>query len=256
MRGPALVAHQARYDIRTFWRDPAATFFTVALPVIFLVLFVALFGNEEIESLGIKGSTYYVPAIVALAVLSATFVNLGITLATQRENGVLKRVRGTPLPPSVFIAGRVATAVVISTVMAVILVVLGRILYGVSIPGAALVGFAVVLVVGAAAFSCLGIAATAIIPTEAAGPPVTNAIVLPLYFISGLFVPTEQVPEWMQTVADVFPVKPFAEALLVAFDPSTTGVGISGADLAVVVLWGLIGLALASRAFRWVPRGG
>ena len=99
--------HQAGYDLRAFWRDPTATFFTLVLPVIFLILFVAIFGHRTLES-GIETSTYYVPGIVALAVVSATFVNVAISLTEQRERGVLKRVRGTPLPPWIFIAGRVA----------------------------------------------------------------------------------------------------------------------------------------------------
>ncbi|MGH9183412.1 MAG: ABC transporter permease [Acidimicrobiales bacterium] len=256
MSGLRLIVHQSRYDVRVFRRNPAAMFFTVALPVIFLLLFVSIFGNQEIEELGVGGSTYYVPGIVALAVVSATFVNLGITLTTQRESGVLKRVRGTPLPAWAFIGGRVVTAVAVAVAMTVVLVVLGRALYGVEVPGAPLVGFTLALVLGAATFSGLGIAMTAAIPTEAAAPPLTNAVVLPLYFISGIFVPTSQIPGWLAGVAGVFPVKPFGEALLTAFDPATSGWGIAVGDLAVVAAWGAVGLVVAARTFRWVPRAG
>lgn len=249
----SLVLHQSRYEIRTFLRDPAATFFTLALPVVFLVLFVTIFGNQTLES-GIETSTYYVPGIVALAVISATFVNLSITLTQQRESGVLKRVRGTPLPSWVFIAGRVATAVALGLVMAVLLVTLGRLLYGVAVPGSTIVGFVLALMVGAAAFSALGIAVTALIPTEAAGPAVANAVTLPLFFISGIFVPSESIPSWLSSIAGVFPVKPFSDALLTAFNPATTGLGIAWGDLAVLTAWGLAGVVVASRAFRWAPR--
>ena len=255
MSGDArLVLHQSRYEIRTFLRDPAATFFTLALPVVFLVLFVAIFGNQTLES-GIDTSTYYVPGIVALAVVSATFVNLSITLTQQRESGVLKRVRGTPLPPAVFLAGRVVTAVALALVMAALLVALGRLLYGVAVPGSALVGFVAALAVGAAAFAALGVAMTALVPTEAAGPAVANAVTLPLFFISGIFVPAENIPAWMLAIADVFPVKPFADALLTAFDPATEGLGLAGDDLAVVAAWG-VAAAVAARTFRWTPRRG
>jgi ABC-2 type transport system permease protein len=247
-----LLMHQARYEIRTFWRDPTAVFFTLALPVVFLVLFVAIFGSQTLES-GIETSTYYVPGIVALAVVSATFVNLAISLTEQRESGVLKRMRGTPLPPSVFIIGRVTTAVVVGLVMAAVLVAIGRLLYGVEVPGAPLVGFLVALIVGAAAFSCLGIAVTAVVPSEAAAPAVVNAITLPLFFISGIFIPAENIPDWLLAIADVFPVKPFADALLAAFAPRASGFGIAGADLAALAAWGLLGALVAVRAFRWQP---
>lgn len=255
MSDARLVAHQARYDIRTFVRDPTATFFTLALPVVFLVLFVTIFGSQRLES-GVETSTYYVPGIVALAVVSATFVNLSISLTQQRESGILKRVRGTPLPPWVFLAGRLVTAVVLGLLMAVLLVALGRLLYGVAVPGATAVGFVVALVVGATAFCALGVAVTAVIPTEAAAPAVANAVTLPLYFVSGIFIPAESIPGWLLTVADVFPVKPFADALFTAFDPRTSGVGLSGPDLAVVAAWGVAGALVAARTFGWTPRRG
>lgn len=255
MEDRRLLMHQVRYEVRAFWRDPTAAFFTLALPVIFLVLFVAIFGSRPLES-GIETSTYYVPGIVALAMVSATFVNLAISLTEQRESGVLKRMRGTPLPPWVFITGRVATAVVVGLVMAAVLVAIGRLLYEVAVPGAPLVGFLVALIVGAAAFSCLGIAVTAVVPTEAAAPAVANAITLPLFFISGIFVPAENIPDWLLAIADVFPVKPFADALLTAFDPRASGFGIAGADLAALASWGLVGALVAVRAFRWQPMRG
>lgn len=249
-----LLVHQSRYEVRAFVRDPAATFFTLALPVVFLVLFVAIFGSQPLDS-GVETSTYLVPGIVALAVVSATFVNLAITLTQQRENGVLKRVRGTPLPPWVFIAGRVVTAVVVGLAMTVLLVAIGRLFYGVTVPGSTLVGFLVALVVGSATFSALGIAVTRVISTQAAAPAVANALSLPLLFISGIFVPAENIPDWLLSVADVFPLKPLADALIAAFDPATSGLGLAWTDLAVVALWGVAAALLAARTFRWSPVG-
>lgn len=255
MTDARLVAHQARYEVRAFVRDPTATFFTLALPVVFLLLFVTIFGSETLDS-GVDTSTYYVPGIAALAVVTATFVNLSITLTQQRESGILKRVRGTPLPPWVFLAGRLATAVLLGLLMAILLVALGRLLYGVAVPGATMVGFVVALVVGAAAFCALGVAVTAVVPTEAAAPAVANAVTLPLFFVSGIFIPAESIPDWLLAIADVFPVKPFADALFTAFDPRTAGLGLSPPDLAVVAAWGLAGALVAARTFRWTPRRG
>jgi ABC-2 type transport system permease protein len=251
----ALAWHQFRYDQKTFWRSPASVFFTVLLPVIFLFIFATIFGNETIAELGgVEVTTYYVPAIISLAVISATFVSPAMSLVEDRENGVLKRVRGTPLPSAVFIAGRIGNAIVVSLVMVVVVTVLGRLVYGVEVPTETLPGVVVTLAVGAAAFACLGFAMTAIIPNQDAAPAITNAIALPLYFISGVFIPESEIPDGVLSVADAFPVRHFFEAFFAAFDPATTGIGIAWGELAIVAGWGIAGLLLAMRFFRWAPR--
>jgi ABC-2 type transport system permease protein len=251
----ALVLHQFRYDQKTFWRDPASVFFTVLLPLIFLFIFSTIFGNETIEELGgIKTSTYYVPAIITLAVISATMVSPAISLTQDRENGVLKRVRGTPLPSWVFIAGRVGNAVVISLLTAVLVTLIGRVVYDVAIPDSTLPALLITLAVGAAAFNCMGIALTVAIPSQDAAPAVTNAVALPLYFISGIFIPETEIPDGVLHVADVFPFRHFFEAFFAGFDPATTGSGFELGSLAVVAAWGAVGLLVAGLWFRWTPR--
>jgi ABC-2 type transport system permease protein len=253
-----LVLHQTRFDLKAFVREPAALFFTVILPLIFLVLFVALFGNEDV-TVGdeeVSGATYYVPGIMTLSIVSATLVNLAMVLTTERESGQLKRVRGTPLPPPVFIAGRMLTGVAVASAMTVLLLLLGVLVYDLELPGAGLVGFVVAALVGAAALAALGIALTAAIPSRAAAPAVTNAVVLPLYFISGIFVPTENMPDWVNDVGDLFPVKHLYAALLEPFTPGASGLGLEWGDLAVLAAWGLVGAVLALRTFRWTPRDG
>jgi ABC-2 type transport system permease protein len=253
-----LVAHQFRYDQRTFWREPAAVFFTVALPLIFLILFVAIFGNEDVD-IGsgetVRAAVYYVPGILTLAIVSATTVNLAIGMTGSRERGALKRLRSTPLPPWVFFAGRVCTASVVSLFMVVLLCGLGRIAYDVDLPIETLPGLLIAVAVGTASGCFLGFALSALIPSVNAAPAVTNAIMLPLYFVSGIFVPEEDLPDFMQRIGDVFWIKHLFEALLTAFDPATDGAGIAWSDIAIVAAWGLAGLLIASRAFRWTPRG-
>lgn len=257
MKGLRLVWHQFRFDQRTFWREPASVFFTVVLPLIFLFLFVSIFGNGTVVVGGneIKGSTYYIPGIITLSLISATLVNLAINLTSSRERGILKRVRSTPLPPWVFMAGRIGTALVVTALLVVLVSGIGRLVYGVTLPTSTLPGLVLAVVVGAASCSALGFALTALIPSENAAPAVTNAIVLPLYFVSGLFIPNDEMPEGIQRVGDVFPVKHLFEALLTAFDPSEAAPGIAGGDLAVVAAWGVAGLVVAVRAFRWTPTG-
>lgn len=257
MKAARLVWHQFRYDQRTFWREPTGVFFTVALPLIFLFLFVSIFGNDDVDLGGrfVKGSTYYVPGIVALALVSASAVNLAISISIRRERGILKRLRSTPLPPWVYMAGRVATSMSVAMLLVVTVTLLGRLVYGVELPGSTIVGLVLTVLVGTAALCCLGFALTAAIPSENAAPAVTNAVVLPLYFISGVFIPNDQIPHSMRLVADLFPVKHLFQALLTAYDPSTTGMGIEWGHLAVLGVWGLFGLIIATKTFRWAPRG-
>jgi ABC-2 type transport system permease protein len=253
----SLVLHQYRYDQRQFWREPASVFFTVVLPLIFLVLFVAIFGNGTIGLAGgneIKGSTYYVPSILTLALLNATFVNLTIWLTIERERGHLKRVRATPAPAWAVIGGRALTAVAVAAVMVVIVCAAGALIYGVELPTTTLPALLLAVVVGTVSLAALGFAAAGLVPSENAGPPIANAIALPLEFISGVFVPSEQIPGWMDAIASVFPVKPLFDSILTAFDPTTSGAGIAWGDLAVVAAWGVAGVLLALRTFRWSPR--
>ena len=258
MKRGELVLHQFRYDQKTFWRDPTAVFFTVAMPIIFLFIFTSIFGNEPtvVDGQRVKGSTYYVPGILALALVSATLVNLSITITTLRERGVLKRVRSTPLPPWVFMAGRMATSTVVTLLLVAVVTLLGRLVYGVRPPTDTLPGLVLTVVLGTAAFSALGLALTSAIPTENAAPAVTNAVVLPLYFFSGVFIPIEDLPRGMRLVGDVFPVKHLFEALLAAFNPATAGAGIELGHLGMLLLWGVVGLVVAVRTFAWAPKGG
>jgi ABC-2 type transport system permease protein len=252
--GARLALHQFRYDQKVFWRNPASVFFTVMLPLIFLFIFATIFGNDEIEERGVKTTTYYVPAIVALAVISATLQSLAINLTEDRERGLLKRVRGTPLPTSVFVAGRVGNSLVVSILMVVLVAVIGKLVYDVSLPEETIPAVLVTLAVGAFAFCCLGFALTAAIPSEDAAPAISNATVLPLYFISGIFIPDSEIPEGVLKVADFFPIRHFFEAFFTAWDPNTIGAGFEWGDLAIVAAWGVAGLLVALFAFRWEPR--
>jgi ABC-2 type transport system permease protein len=251
------VAHQFRYDQKAFWRNPAAVFFTVGFPVILLLIFATVFGDQTIDVRGgIETTAYYVPAIITVAVISATMQSLAMSLVIAREDGRLKRGRGTPMPAWVFIAGRVGNSIVVALMMLALIAALGRILYGVAIPWAQLPELVIVLAVGSAAFCCLGIALTAAIPSQDAAAPIVNALLLPLYFLSGVFIPEDELPDGVVNFANHFPVRDFFEAFFAAYMPSGGGSGVDWGNLAVVAVWGVAGLLLAIRFFRWTPRGG
>ncbi|HZA58328.1 MAG TPA: ABC transporter permease [Solirubrobacterales bacterium] len=254
MSAVRLSLHQFRYDQKVFWRNPASVFFTVMLPLIFLFIFATIFGNDEIEGRGVKTTTYYVPAIISLAVISATMQSLAINLTQDRERGLLKRVRGTPLPAQVFVAGRVGNSLVVSLLMVALVALIGRLVYDVEIPVNTLPAVAVTLAVGAFTFCCLGFALTAVIPSEDAAPAISNAVVLPLYFISGIFIPDNEIPQGVLSFADLFPIRHFFEAFFTAWDPGTAGAGFEWGDLAIVAGWGIAGLVIALTSFRWEPR--
>jgi ABC-2 type transport system permease protein len=256
MKALKLALHEFRFSQKVFWRNPGSVFFTVLLPVLFLVIFGTIFGNDPIESLGgIETTTYYVPAIVTLAVVSATMVSLAVNLTTAREAGLLKRGRGTPQPPWVFIAGRVSNAVVVSAVLVVVVTLVGKLLYGAPVPWRHTPEIALTLVIGAASFCCLGIALTSIIPSREAAPAITNVITLPLYFLSGIFIPENEIPDGVLAFAGFFPVRNFFEAFFTAYSPGATGFSMEWGNLLIVALWGLAGLGLAIRFFRWTPKG-
>jgi ABC-2 type transport system permease protein len=252
----SLVLHQLRYDQKIFWRNPAAVFFTVAFPVLLLLIFATVFGDQTIGvGGGIEATTYYVPAIITLSVISSTMQSLAMSLVIARDDGRLKRGRGTPMPAWVFIAGRVGNSVVTALIMLALLAAIGRVLYSVPFPWEHLPELLTTLVVGAVSFSCLGIALTAAIPSQDAAAPIVNALLLPLYFLSGIFIPDDELPSGVIDFANHFPVRPFFEAFFASYIPAG-GSGVEWGNLAVVAAWGLAGLVLAIRFFRWTPRGG
>jgi ABC-2 type transport system permease protein len=256
MNGLALVGHQFRYDQKAFWRNPASVFFTVMFPVIVFLILAVVFNGETVNVRGgVEATTYYVPAIMSLSIISATMQTLAMTLVIAREDGRLKRGRGTPMPPWVFIAGRVGNSIVVALMMLVLLAAIGGVLYGVSVPWERLPEILLTLVVGAASFCCLGIALTAAIPSQDAAAAIVNALLLPLYFLSGVFIPEDQLPNGVISFADVFPVRHFFDAFFDAYVPAG-GPSVSWDNLAVVALWGIAGLLLAIKFFRWTPRSG
>jgi ABC-2 type transport system permease protein len=257
MSGLALVGHQFRFDQKAFWRNPASVGFTVFFPVLLLVIFGSIFGSDTVEVRGghIDTDTYYVPAIISMAIISSTMQTLAMSLVIAREDGRLKRGRGTPMPPWVFIAGRVGNSIVTALLMLALLSLIGGIAYSVHFPWNRLPEILLTLAVGAAAFSCLGIALTAAIPTQDAAAPIVNFLLLPLYFLSGVFIPDDQLPSGIIHFADIFPIRHFFLAFFEAFVPGGAHT-IAWGDLLVVAIWGVAGLLLAVRFFRWTPRSG
>ena len=252
----ALALRQVVYENRSFWRNPPSAFFTFVMPLMFLVIFNLVFGNEEFDlpEGSVNLSTFYVPAIAALSVITASYTNIAMGVSIARDRGLLKRVRGAPLPPWAFLFGKIAHATLIALLLVTIVIIAGVLAFDVDVPSETMPAFILTLAVGAAAFSSLGLAITAVITNADASPAIVNGTILPLLFISDVFIRTEDAPSWLNAVADVFPIKHFSEALQTAFNPFETGAGFEFGHLAVMAAWGIAGLLIAVRFFSWEPR--
>jgi ABC-2 type transport system permease protein len=247
----ALTARQVGYEQRAFWRNRTRAFFSVGMPIMLLLIFGSLNSGTRIEDLGnIPYVAFFLPGILAYGIIITQFVNMAGGLAIQRDSGLLKRMRGTPLPGWAYVAGRVGSTALISAIMAVVMVVLGRVFYGVHVRAEAVPAILVAVIVGAGAFAALGMAAVALIPNAEAAPVVANVLILPLSFISGIWYPMTDAPTWLLDVAKVFPIQRLADALQTAFDPVNHGSAFAGGDLLILAIWLVAGVRLAMVFWR------
>lgn len=245
---------QARSTNLLFWRTPIAAFFTLALPVIFLVLFSVIFGSEDIGG-GYSFSQFFAPSMAVFAAVSSTFSNLAIRTAFARDQGILKRVRGTPLPPWVYLAGIVGSSVWIAVLSVVLMFGLGWAFFGFRMIWADFGLAVMVFVVGIATFSALGLAVCSVIKNGDTAPAVANGIFLPMAFISGIFIPLDDAPQWLVILGYVFPLKHFAGPFSDAFNPLHTGQVLGWEDIAIMGAWLVVGALIVTRFFSWDPRG-
>jgi ABC-2 type transport system permease protein len=237
---------QWRLERRMFWRNPTAAFFSFVLPLLFLFLFGAIFSNDQ-ETLDV-----IVPGILGLSVMSTTFSALAMNITFLREEGVLKRIHGTPMPPVSYLAGVAANAVSNAAFQLVIVVLAGRLFFGIGWPKDWL-ELAVFAVAGVATLAALGVAFSHVIPNFDAAPAYTNIVFLPVIFISGVFYDVDTAPQFLTDIARVLPLTHVIDgfsAAMVSGAPLSDHVG----DLAVVVAWGVFGAIFAVRGFSWESR--
>ena len=250
-RDLGLVAWQVRYEQRAFWRNRGRGAFTIAFPIMFLVIFASLFRNDHISGRGgISYNDFFVPGILAYGVISTTFVNMAIGTSILRDQGVLKRMQGTPLPPWAYVAARIGSTVLIVLAMTVLTLALGVIAYGVHLRAATVPGLLLTLVLGTAAFTTLGIGITRFIPNAEAAPVVVNLVILPLTFISSIWFPPTGMPRALIDIAKIIPIRALADGLQYTFNPFTTGAGVNGEDIRTLAIWTAIGIFLMLRFLR------
>lgn len=241
-------------------RSPLTVFLVVALPVLYLVVIAAIFDGEEVNdvpgrSWNLSVSVIMTASVIVIGVVSATFQNLTMTLVQDRERGVLKRLRGTPMPGRAFLAAQVLTAQLIAVALAVLVAACGALAFDVALPGRRTPAALLALIAGSLSCSLVALPFTVLVRRASAALPMAFGVSLGLFFLSGNFFPGKELPGAMNSVANVFPVRHFFVAMLTAWDPHTTGAGFEWDDLAVLGGWAAAGALLGVRWFRWTPAG-
>jgi ABC-2 type transport system permease protein len=234
---------------RLFWRSRELAFFTFLLPIVFFVLLGSVYGDEEIE--GVEGSAFLLAGMLGYGLAATAFAGLSIVLVIRREDGILKRLRATPLPGWTLVAATLGSTLIAFVIEAVLLVALARLLFDVPVPSR-LFSLALLLLLGGLAFSALGLAVTTAVRSAEGSSAAINAIYLPMTFLSGSFFSQESFPRFLQVIAELFPLTYFIELareVVVDGDELWQHAG----PVAIVAAWGAFGALVTARRFRWEP---
>ena len=243
--------HHGRFINLSFWRNPSAAFFGIAFPLMILTINSAIFGGGTMPMHGeaIPVAAFYVAGMSVFAIVMTCFTNLATSVAYDRDMGRLKRIRGTPTPVSAYVSARLLFAVGIGLLTSLLCVAFGVLFFGVHISLPNLLAFLLTVLVGSASLGGLALAVVAVIPNAQAAPAILNAATFPVLFLSNVFYPINRLPDWLNAITGVLPIKPLANASVGAF----FGGGLSVANLAIVLGWGAFGAVIAARFFRWQP---
>jgi ABC-2 type transport system permease protein len=233
-------------------RNPRALVFTFAFPLILVVLFSALNGNATVDAYGekIRFAQFYTPAIAIFSLVTACYTTLILGVSTARDQGLLKRVRGTPLPMGIYLGSWVTGAMLTGLGAVLLLFAVSVPAFGVEITASKLPAALLTLVLGAACLSALGVAVASVVKSADQAMPVAQLTFLPISFISGIWFPLDGAPDWLIKVSHFFPLSHIVEAFGSCFTP---GRHFAVADLGVIVAWMAVGLFVAVRRFRWEP---
>ena len=248
-----LLVQWTRVRLTIWMRTPRAAFFTFVFPLLLLVLLNSVNGGVDVTSTTtgeqVSFATYFTPSIGVFALITGCYTGIIFAVTTARDRGIIKRVVGTPLPPGVFVAAWACSAIVTGFCSVLLLIVVGIVVFGVSIEPQLIPAAVVAVLLGGLCMSSLGLAMASFIRKAESAPAVSNITMFPLIFLSGVFFPIGDAPQWIQTVANIFPVAHLVDAFTGCFDPATTGSGFTS-DYWSLLIWTGIGLFVASRRFR------
>ncbi|WP_420312270.1 ABC transporter permease [Streptomyces sp. YS-B37] len=248
-------------ELKQFFRQRDQVVFTFAFPVVFLFLFASIF-SDDVRGAGVTASQLYVPAMMAAGIMSTSFQSLGISIAIERDEKVLRRLRGTPMPPAAYFLGKIWLVLVTGLMETAILLLVGTTLYDVDLPSSATkwLDFGWIFVLGLTACALLGIAISSV---PKSGKSATSVVVLPflvLQFISGVYISIDTIPDWMLNIGALFPLKWMCQGLRGVFLPSSAqvleqaGSWEFGKIALVLGAWCVGGLLLCLLTFRWKNR--
>jgi ABC-2 type transport system permease protein len=260
MNDVRLVWIQTKYALLATLRTPRAVLFGALFPLIFLLLFNSLFTNGGPQTTTVAGHTidvhaYFTAGLIAYALALSCFSTPLMALVSQRERGQLKRQRGMPAPVWTFVTSQVLRSVAFALTVGAIMIAIGIIFYGVHLPAQTVPGFVICLALGTATLSALGIAATSLAKNEDSAQPIGAFTVVMLSFVSGIFIQLDTLPSFLQEVGRLFPLYHVAQGLQSTVAQNPSGIGLSGSDAAALVIWGLAGIWVATRRFKWEPQG-
>ncbi|KQY47210.1 ABC transporter permease [Cellulomonas sp. Root137] len=253
------------YEVRTFFRERDAVVFIFAYPIIMLAIFATVFGQDGATvgpEPGIPFAQYFLPGMVATGVMLSSFQQLAISIAVERDDGGLKRLHGTPLPPAAYFLGKTGEVLATSLIQTALLLAAAALLFDVPLPttATAWATFAWVFVLGTAAGTLAGVAFSSVPRSGKSASAVVTPVVLVLQFISGVFFVFQDLPTWMQQVASVFPLKWMAQGMRSVFLPPSaeawevSGSWQHGATAVVLLVWAVGALVVGIRTFRWQRR--
>jgi ABC-2 type transport system permease protein len=257
----ALARHWIAARVKLTLRNPRATAFTFVFPLLFLVLFNALNGSTRVAAAGpapgkVAFAQFYTPSIGIFGLTMACYAGVIFGICAARDTGLLKRVRGTPLPMGIYIGSWLTGAVLTGLAAVLLMFVVAVPVFGVHVYASTLPAAIVTLALGAASLASLGLAVATLAKSADQAMPIAQLTFLPLSFVSGVFYPLQGAPGWLVTIADIFPLKHIVDAFDACFVTGTPHGGWSWGDLAVIAIWGIVGLRVAARRFRWEPGAG
>jgi ABC-2 type transport system permease protein len=255
LHGPlAMLVHQTRYELLTARRNPRARFLTFIFPVLLLVIFAGVFhGTTTVDGVHVKLSRYFVFGILTMAIVLASYANLVVSIASLREAGVLKRRRATPVPPAILIGAQAISAVVTVAIMTTLMLVIAKLLYGIGLAPGAIAATACIAALGGLVFAAIGYAVSGLVGSPEAAQPIVQLTTMPLWFLSGVLIATQNLSGALRKIGEIFPVEHLAAGLHLASVNTNFSSCISATDLVVLAAWGAAATAFAALRFSWLP---
>jgi len=241
-----------RLEQLCFWRHRQRAFFSFLMPAVLLVLLGELNRHRVVG--GLRVIDWQVPGLLTFGLAAAIYNNLAVTVTEQREAGILKRLRATPLPARAFVVGQLGSSLIVGMCLTAVFVVAARTLFGIGLPLGHVLAFVVTVLAGAACLAALGLAVTTLIRSAESAVPVANATYIPLALVSGIFFPGQGGPSWLVSATRAMPIRALAEALQACF-VAGPGSAWRPERLLVLVGWTVLGGFCAARFFRWAPTG-